>query len=413
MLPIAFALALLCVASLASAQDGLLIGGQYVSASRAFGEVLGPAPLLGQQQLFGGGRYALMGDTVFDGRSGQAVYATPDLVLALDLARPRLFERRSDGVWMVNAQTHLAYNVLAAVGTAVRRCAFAYSADVLYCLVDRADELSDVVAVNLAIGPARTVASLDLSRPLPFGQIAAWLVTPDGERIYFGDGQPQSALAVLDVATGRVTNSDAPGGASGYPGSQRPGLPSWDDANERVIVHGFGTLWVLDKYLRPIIAGAAVGGECTDIQVSAHTGRMYAYQYASQYGYGQAEMWETLRVLDSSTFVPLAAPVFRRRPRVVGCQFMAVLTAPGVPRNVAVSVNGSDVSLAWTNVGAASHFVLDVGFAPGRTDASVFLGPDSHAAFANVPPGIYYLRLRGGNEFGGGRPSQEIQVIVP
>ena len=374
--------------------------------------------MLGQKQLFGGGRYALIGDTVFDGRSGQGVYATPDLVLALDLARPRLFERRSDGVWMVNAETHFAYNVLAAAGGAVRRCVFAYSANVLYCAMDRDDGRSDVVAVDLAIGTARTVASLDLSRPLPFGQIAAWLVTPDGQRIYFGDGQPQSTLAMLDTATGVVIHSDAPGDYGGwYAGSVRAVPPSWDDANERVIAHGLGTLWVLDKHLRPIIAGAAVGGECTDIQVSAHTGRMYAYQYASQYGFpyvnGQTDIWETLRVFDSATFAPLAAPVLRSRPRVVGCQLAAVLTAPGVPRHVAVIVTGRSVSLAWTNVGAASHFVLDVGVGPGRTDASLFLGPDSHAAFANVPPGTYYLRLRGGNEFGGGRPSREVQVVVP
>ena len=51
--------------------------------------------------------------------------------------------------------------------------------------------------------------------------------------------------------------------------------------------------------------------------------------------------------------------------------------------------------------------------APGRTDLSVYLGPDSHTAFAGVPSGTYYLRLRGGNEFGGGRPSQEIRLVVP
>jgi hypothetical protein len=57
--------------------------------------------------------------------------------------------------------------------------------------------------------------------------------------------------------------------------------------------------------------------------------------------------------------------------------------------------------------------VLDVGFSPGRTDLQVYLGPDSHTAFANVPSGTYSLRLRGGNEFGGGRPSAELKVVVP
>ena len=45
------------------------------------------------------------------------------------------------------------------------------------------------------------------------------------------------------------------------------------------------------------------------------------------------------------------------------------------------------MTLDWTNVGAASHFVLDVGVAPGRTDASVFQDASTHVVFANVPPG--------------------------
>ena len=65
---------------------------------------------------------------------------------------------------------------------------------------------------------------------------------------------------------------------------------------------------------------------------------------------------------------------------------------------------------------AATHLggerVQDVGLAPGRTDLSVYLGPDSHTSFAGVPSGTYYLRLRGGNEFGGGRPSAEIVMVV-
>jgi len=95
------------------------------------------------------------------------------------------------------------------------------------------------------------------------------------------------------------------------------------------------------------------------------------------------------------------------------CSTLNLLTAPGPPRNFLASVDGQRVSLVWENVGGASHFVLEVGLAPGRTDLSVALGPDSRASFANVPSGTYYLRLRGGNEFGGGRPSSEIRVAVP
>jgi hypothetical protein len=53
-----------------------------------------------------------------------------------------------------------------------------------------------------------------------------------------------------------------------------------------------------------------------------------------------------------------------------------------------------------------------VGLAPGRTDLSVFMGWEPNATFFDVPPGTYYLRVRGGNLIGGGQPSAEIVVRV-
>ena len=94
------------------------------------------------------------------------------------------------------------------------------------------------------------------------------------------------------------------------------------------------------------------------------------------------------------------------------CGPLTVLTAPGAPRAVQAAVAGHTVVLTWTNIGAASEFVLDVGFAPGRTDLSMNLGPDTRATFSDVPPGTYYLRLRGGNSFGGGKPSAEVAITV-
>ena len=57
--------------------------------------------------------------------------------------------------------------------------------------------------------------------------------------------------------------------------------------------------------------------------------------------------------------------------------------------------------------------MLDAGLAPGRTDLQVRLGADPRVTFAGVPSGVYYLRVRGGNEFGGGRPSDELRLVVP
>ena len=95
-----------------------------------------------------------------------------------------------------------------------------------------------------------------------------------------------------------------------------------------------------------------------------------------------------------------------------GQYVMQMITAPGAPQHLAARVSGSTVSLTWLNVGGASAFVLEAGFAPGHTAIAVTLGPEGAATFTDVPPGTYYVRVRGGNEFGGGRPSAEAVVVV-
>ena len=71
------------------------------------------------------------------------------------------------------------------------------------------------------------------------------------------------------------------------------------------------------------------------------------------------------------------------------------------------------MTLAWTNVGEASNFVLDAGLAPGRTDLTFSIGASSPVVFPNVPSGTYYLRVRGTNAFGVSQPSNEVVLAVP
>lgn len=145
--------------------------------------------------------------------------------------------------------------------------------------------------------------------------------------------------------------------------------------------------------------------------MSSHTGRVYilsggGFNYMGEYATHLIAIDPGRGAIDVDLSRTAGLPAG-------GCYGMRLLTAPGPPRAFRAAATGREVSMAWENVGAASHFVLDVGFAPGRSDAQVFLGPDSQATFANVPPGTYYLRLRGGNEFGGARASSEIQLLVP
>jgi hypothetical protein len=390
----------------AAAQDTLLVGGQFVSAARTFGLVLGPAPSVPQQDIFGGGRYGLVGGAVFDGRTGRPVHVPVGLVAAVDAARPRLFEVRGDAVWAVNVATSSAQIVLPSTGAAVRRCAHANSADVLLCGKSRPDGRTDVIAVDLATGTQRLAGTIDLA-PDVFGPLAVWITPPDGSRLYFGarSSGVLGALAALDTSNGTVVVSTEPGAANLYGG---PGVV-WDDANERVIVLS-DTVSVLSKDLATVVPPTLVGGSCLNAQVSAHTGRLYLGWWADFGGFGE---FQQLNVFDSTTYVALAPPARTAGVFASACRQFAVLTAPGAPRSLSAQVTGRDVAIAWTNVGGASGFVLEAGVAPGRSDVQVYLGPDPRATFSNVPPGTYYVRVRGGNEFGGGRPSQEIRVVVP
>lgn len=85
--------------SSAFAQDTLLLGGQVLSASRDFGAVIGSGPVVGADDIFSGGRFVAIGlSLVLDGRTGAEVYRLPTgALVALDRARPRLFEQRAFG----------------------------------------------------------------------------------------------------------------------------------------------------------------------------------------------------------------------------------------------------------------------------------------------------------------------------
>jgi len=145
------------------------------------------------------------------------------------------------------------------------------------------------------------------------------------------------------------------------------------------------------------------------VQGSPHTGRLYVTT-----GGGDYIPSEGLRF---AVFAG-ASPALQAQAPLSGgasttCEAAVVRTAPGPPRNLRASVTGHVVSLAWENVGGASGFVLEAGTTPGSSAVTMWLGVDPHLTIPDVPPGTYYLRLRGGNEFGGGRPSDELRIVVP
>lgn len=401
----------------AAGQDALLLGGKFLSASRSFGQPIGPGPQVGARQIFGGGRFAAVpaGDrldtVVLDGRLGAAVYRLPTAsLIALDRARPRLFVQRPSGIHAVALPGGAVSLVVPRAD--LQQCRYAYSADRLVCHVVRPDGRSDVTVVEVSSGTLRVAATIDalLSACFPAQPCTPvamhWEVPPDGSRLYYGYQGPVSPqIGALDLDLGVTVGAISLAGQT-----------FWDELNQRLIrgaggFSGPATLEVFDRDLRlraevpSPIDGLAI---LRDAVVSPHTGRLYLYAW-NEY---LRNNFETLAVVDATTYAPSGVSDTTSAYRDKGGS-LAVLSAPGVPRTLRATVAGHDVGLAWVNVGAASHFVLDIGLAPGRTDLSVYLGPDAHASFAGVPSGSYYVRLRGGNEFGGGRASEEVRVVVP
>lgn len=397
----------LWAAASASAQDVLIVNGRYRSAIRAFGQDLGAAPAEWWWTTVGGGRYLLDGNVLFDTASGTRRFVSPAMrIVAVDPVRPRLFVRVPGTLFSVIAAYDIASGAVRPLTTVSgaevpgpEQVRYAYSADRLFLDVTDRDAggpasphvIRVIDGTTGAEAPSFTVTAGATTSG------ASWTVAQDGATAYVGymvnPFAGPAVVTAVDVPTGGQTSAQLP---------RVSGL-MWDETNERVLADGGNTVTVFTRGLTPLASGPIEGTH--SIHISPHTGRMYiaAGQFHGIYG-GDLH----LAVFDSRTFQPLGA--FTQPD---GSARLNVFTAPGPPRALAAAVTGHDVALSWTNVGAASGFVLDVGLAPGRTDLSVYLGPDPHTSFSGVPSGTYYLRLRGGNLIGGGRPSQEIQLVVP
>ena len=93
--------------------------------------------------------------------------------------------------------------------------------------------------------------------------------------------------------------------------------------------------------------------------------------------------------------------------------FAVALRAPLAPTAAAATVSGSNVTLSWTDPGDVALFVLEFGVAPGQRLASTPIGRPTALTVQNVPPGVYYVRLRATNEVGTSPASNEVRVVVP
>jgi len=89
---------------------------------------------------------------------------------------------------------------------------------------------------------------------------------------------------------------------------------------------------------------------------------------------------------------------------------------PGRPQALTTSVSGASVNLSWTAPAGGdppTGYQLEAGSGPGLANiASIPLGFDTSIAFDGIPPGLYYVRVRGINSFGVGAPSEDEILAV-
>lgn len=408
------ALLSLLLSSSALAQDRLFHDGWELGAIGAFGQRLGPAGGL-DGSLVAGGRIRVSDTDAVDLRTG-ARRALPAgaIVVAVDEARPRVLlgmpGTAAPGTFdlamfeLVAGATETLVTDVCAVpvfGTAPALVAYAYDGQL--AVTQRCDgtgALRNVVAVDLSVSPRQLRV---LPAPISLGSGAA--LSSDGERLFVRtvEGFLTYRTDGFDVATGAALGTVAAGGDM-----------RWDDALDALVVTvrrdgATSEVLVVNRTMGLVAAVPFASRICpARVQVSTHTGRIYVTTDG-----GSNTLAQPLR-LEAFAGVPLhSVGVAFPAPQFSTCAGVVLRTAPGAPRNLQATVTGRDVSLDWDNAGGASGHLLEIGLGPGRTDLTIFLGADSRAGFSQVPPGVYYLRVRGGNQFGGGRPSSELRLAVP
>lgn len=91
---------------------------------------------------------------------------------------------------------------------------------------------------------------------------------------------------------------------------------------------------------------------------------------------------------------------------------VSVTGAPTAPGGLSAVVNGATVRLSWNRAVGAQGYRLEAGTASGLANLVNADMGDVTAFQGLVPPGTYFVRVRGVNAAGASAPSGEVQVVV-
>jgi hypothetical protein len=425
--PIVICLVLISAAS-ATAQDRLFVGAAELGAFGRFGERIGDAPAAVYGEFAAGGRYVVSGAVAYDTRSGQAIALRGGAVVGLDARLPRVFVHDGTTLSIFDLDSRVVTPILAVpahdpTAPPVAMARVAHDSQELFVLrtlpsstfVGGPETPAVFVVVDLATHAVTRTFTVMPPGVVP--RVDEWRPTADGRRVVVNS---INHLSLVDGVSGVVLAQQALGFGAGGNGRILD-----DREAARYYLHEYGRVTVVDDHLTWIAQRSLYNGPggTAGLAFSPHTRRIYIRE-ARGGGTGGSNgnisppepLVVTLTVLDADTGRLVHSRDVTQATAIGGaCGLcaVAVVTAPGAPARVTASVSGRDVTLAWTNAGDASAFVLDVGLAPGRTDLTFGIGGSSPVTLANAPPGTYYVRVRGTNAFGVSRPSSEVTIVVP
>ncbi len=232
-------------------------------------------------------------------------------------------------------------------------------------------------------------------------------LSPDGRALYLFEGMPQPILRKYDVDSGAMLAERQ---------MAHQGLVYVDPFTAHVFVVGAERMTMPDDGTFMLDADTLE----TIAWAGPEIGTYWTFDPESPRAFVVAttrESWgvyrNSLNVVDTRTLAITASGELPTHLRPLD---LVLIPRPSAPAGFSAAVAGNRVVLDWARGprGLPLKYRIEAGSAPGASNLAVIdtAGPETSVEVRDVPPGRYFVRVRGVNANGPGLPSAEIVVDV-